>query len=167
MATRHAAKLRLSSAGRIHTQLRNAIALEQHDTPRRHSAAYRFRLRQPRAYAASRGERIYGWIDPANRPTTPRPLSPTTPIVVVQVGTPPHRGEPLPAALSAYAGPGTAAGGDAAGGDGGDGHAAHLLAVARATLSLAGDFDTPNICEQHMKSYMELMERHLQIVADE
>lgn len=75
MAARHAAKLRIGRSDRIHTQLRHAATLERYDNPPRHSAAYRFRMRQPLAYAHGRGERIWGWVDTAYRVTTPSPLS--------------------------------------------------------------------------------------------
>lgn len=147
MATRHAAKLRIGRSDRIHTQLRHAATLERYDNPPRHSAAYRFRMRQPTAYTAARGERIWGWIDSAYRVTTPRPYS--------SPPCDPATGDPLPARLSAW----------------GREEARHLLRTAREVLLLAAEFDTPSLysgtaAKSYHESYANAMARYLELAAD-
>jgi hypothetical protein len=146
MATRHAAKLRIGRSDRIHTQLRHAATLEQYDNPPRHSAAYRFRMRQPTAYAAGRGERIYGWVDTAYRTTSPRPLS--------SPPRDPATGQPLPARLSAW----------------GREEARHLLRTAQDMLLSAAEFDTPGFysgtaAESYHECYANAMARYLELVS--
>lgn len=177
---RHAAALRSCRTSAIHTQLKAAIALEQHDAPKRHSPAYRFRLRQPLAYQRSRGYRMLGWLRdspdyPAYRPapstrylsaTLSQADSPSSTLAPSSsLSSPPSAirssvsrdprtirpsGQPIPAAASPYPA---------------DALAARYHSLACDSLYLAGEADTPNIREQHLQTFTDYMDRYNMLVA--